>query len=64
MYDSDAQEEFNFLKDKFVNKQFFDTKEYRTMLQKFRKGVINKKKAAVKVLRRQRTEQPGAAAAV
>ena len=61
MYDSDAQEEFNFLKDKFINKQFFDTKEYRTMLQKFRKGVINKKKAAVKVLRRQRTEQQPAA---
>jgi hypothetical protein len=61
LYDSDAQEEFNFLKDKFINKQFFDTKEYRTMLQKFRKGVINKKKAAVKVLRRQRTEQQPAA---
>lgn len=60
LYDTDAPEEFNFLKDKFINKQFFDTKEYRTMLQKFRKGVINKKNAAVKVLRRQQTQNAAA----
>ena len=42
LYDTDAPEEFQFLKDKFLNQQFYSKEEHKTVLQKFRKGAIKK----------------------
>ena len=42
LYDTDAADEFEFLKEKFLKKQFYDRREHMTLLQKFRKGVANK----------------------
>ena len=42
LYDTDAPDEFEFLKEKFLKKQFYDRREHMTMLQKFRRGVANK----------------------
>ncbi len=39
LYDTDAQEEFDFLKDKFVHKQFYEAKAHLTLLQKLRRGL-------------------------
>ena len=57
LYDTDAPEELDFLREKFVGKQYFDTKEHRTLLQRLRKGVQKKKDAVAKKLKRQPTQQ-------
>ena len=40
LYDSDAPEEKQFIEDKFVNQQYYTPEVHRTLLRRFRKGVI------------------------
>ena len=47
LYDTDAPEEFQFLKEKFTNQQYYTREEHKTILQKFRKGVIKKGQAGM-----------------
>merc|ERR1712223_552389 len=47
LYDTDSSEEVQFLKDKFINQQYYTRDEHRTILQKFRKGVIRKGQASI-----------------
>ena len=49
LYDTDAPEEFQFLKDKFINQQYYTRDEHKTILQKFRKGAIKKGRASMMV---------------
>jgi len=70
LYDTDAPEEFQFLKDKFVNQQFYTREEHKNILQKFRKGVIKKGQAGIllpvrvaRAFRRNRTGDSNGAAA-
>ena len=42
LYDSDAPEERQFIEDKFVNQQYYTPEVHRTLLKRFRKGVIKK----------------------
>jgi hypothetical protein len=68
LYDSDAIDEFDFIQEKFVQRQYYEAKVHKTMLQRLRKGLVKKKNTVVNKLRRQRTvneqaDQPVAAAA-
>lgn len=47
LYDTDAPEELQFLKDKFLNQQFYSKEEHKTVLQKFRKGAMKKGRAGM-----------------
>lgn len=55
LYDSDAIEEVDFVKEKFMNKQFYEPKVHKTLLQRLRKGMVKKKTQVVNVIRRQRS---------
>lgn len=67
LYDTDAPE-YQFLKDKFINQRFYTRDEHKTILQKFRKGVIKKGQAGMllpvrvaRAFRRTRSGPGGAA---
>lgn len=55
LYDSDAKDEFDFIKEKFEGQQYYTVKEHKTLLQRLRKGLVKKRSTLVKKLRRQRT---------
>merc|ERR1719228_2735642 len=67
LYDTDAPEELQFLKDKFLNQQFYTKEEHKTILQKFRKGAMKKGRAGmmmpIRVARAFRNRAQTAAAA-
>ena len=54
LYDGDAQEEVDFIKSKFVGKQYYEAKAHKTLLQRLRKGIIKRKKTMVGKLKRQK----------
>jgi hypothetical protein len=42
LYDTDAQEEFEYLREKFMGRSVYEAKAHKTLLQKVRKGLIKR----------------------
>ena len=60
LYDSDVPEEKQFIEEAFVKQQYFQSEKHRTLLRRFRKGIMgpNKMGVAMRVARAFRRNRP------